>query len=117
MRHAWSKDFMAVGMFMELVRRAAVPAVCIMVSAYFLHHALLGPTGLMALDGVRAEQARLEAERAAMEAEHRRISAEIALLDPAGADPDFADELVRRHLGVVRPDEVIVPLPEAPPPR
>jgi cell division protein FtsB len=108
---------MAVNMIGELVRRAAVPTLCLMVSAYFLHHAVIGPTGLLALDGVRAEKARLEAERAALEAEERRISAEISLLDPAGADPDYADELVRRHLGVVRPDEVIVPLPDAAPAR
>ena len=33
-----------------------------------------------------------------------------ALLDPNKADPDMADELVRKDLGLVRPDEVIVPL-------
>jgi cell division protein FtsB len=32
------------------------------------------------------------------------------LLDPKKADPDMADELVRRDLGLVRPDEVIIPL-------
>ena len=32
------------------------------------------------------------------------------LLDPNKADPDMADELVRKDLGLVRPDEVIVPL-------
>jgi hypothetical protein len=32
------------------------------------------------------------------------------LLDPRRADPDMADELVRRDLGLVRPDEVVVPL-------
>ena len=33
-----------------------------------------------------------------------------ALLDPRKADPDIADELVRKDLGLVRPDEVIIPL-------
>jgi len=32
------------------------------------------------------------------------------LLDPRSADPDLADEMVRGQLGLVRPDEVIVPL-------
>ena len=32
------------------------------------------------------------------------------LLDPRKADPDMADELVRKDLGLVRPDEVIIPL-------
>ena len=34
----------------------------------------------------------------------------LALLDPKKADPDMADELVRRDLGLIRADEVIVPL-------
>jgi hypothetical protein len=47
------------------------------------------------------------------------LTRDIDLLDPRGADPDFADELVRRHLGVIRPDELIVPLdkPVAPAPQ
>ena len=44
-----------------------------------------------------------EGERAALK--HRS-----ALLDPRKADPDMADELVRKDLGLVRPDEVIVTL-------
>ena len=46
---------------------------------------------------------RLEQERAQLR--HRS-----ELLDPRKADPDMADELVRKDLGLVRPDEVIVPL-------
>ena len=33
-----------------------------------------------------------------------------ALEAPPGADPDLADEMVRKDLGLVRPDEVILPL-------
>jgi cell division protein FtsB len=33
------------------------------------------------------------------------------LLDPRHVDPDLADELVRRNLDLVKPDEVVVPLP------
>jgi cell division protein FtsB len=51
----------------------------------------------------QAELAQLEQERA--ELKHRS-----QLLDPRHADPDLADELARSKLGLVRPDEVIVPL-------
>ena len=51
----------------------------------------------------QVELAQLEQERAQLR--HRS-----ALLDPRKADPDMADELVRKDLGLVRPDEVIVPL-------
>jgi cell division protein FtsB len=34
----------------------------------------------------------------------------VDLLDPKHVDPDMADELTRKELGVVGPDEVILPL-------
>ncbi len=49
-------------------------------------------------------------ELAELEAERQQLRHRSALLDPRKADPDIADELVRRDLGLVRPDEVIVPL-------
>lgn len=105
---------MDVAPFGGLLRRAMLPALCLAVGGYFLAHAFTGPSGILALEGIRAERARLEAERARLEAERATLARRIGLLDPAGADPDLADELVRRHLGVVRPDELVVPLPPAP---
>ena len=32
------------------------------------------------------------------------------LLDPRKADPDLGEEMIRKDLGLIRPDEVIVPL-------
>lgn len=94
----------------KLIRRAALPALCLMVAAYFGVHAIAGSTGLLALDEIRTQQDRLMIEQAHLELRRAALERDITLLDPAGADPDFADELVRRHLGVIRPDEVIVPL-------
>lgn len=95
----------------SLFGRAALPAACLLVVLYFGTHAVMGEAGLLALDGIRAEKARLLAEQAALEARREELEGRIALLDPRGADPDYADELVRRHLGVMRPDEVVIPLP------
>ena len=33
-----------------------------------------------------------------------------ALLDPRKADPDLGEEMIRKDLGLIRADEVIVPL-------
>jgi cell division protein FtsB len=55
------------------------------------------------LESRKVELAKLEQRRA--ELRHRSV-----LLDPKGADPDLSDELVRRDLGLVRPDEVVLPL-------
>jgi cell division protein FtsB len=37
---------------------------------------------------------------------HNRVD----LLNPRRVDPDLSDELIRRQLGVIHHDEVIVPL-------
>ena len=99
----------------DLLRRAALPALCLLVIAYFGMHALFGPTGLFAMDGIRAEHASMAAENARLKQRKAELARDIKLLDPNGADRDYADELVRRHLGVIRPDEIIVPLQPAKP--
>ena len=43
--------------------------------------------------------------------EIKHLDNRLALLDPKGIDPDLAEELVRRELGYVRDDEIIVPIP------
>jgi cell division protein FtsB len=98
----------------DMMKRAALPALCLLVILYFGTHALLGPAGYLALDDIRQERQQLDQRHAALEARKAALARDIALLDPRGTDPDFADELVRRHLGVIRPDEVIVPLEPAP---
>ena len=45
-----------------------------------------------------------------IEQERAQLKHRSQLLDPRKADPDMADELVRKDLGLVRPDEVIIPL-------
>ncbi len=104
---------MSVFLARELFARAALPVSCLLVAGYFLAHALFGSSGLLALEDIRAERARLLSERAELAARRADLERRIALLDPRGADPDYADELVRRHLGVIRPDEIVIPLPPA----
>lgn len=93
-----------------LIRRAAWPAAGMLVIAYFLGAAVVGENGVMAWGDYR--HARVErAERlAVLEAERSRLAHRTRLLDPAHADPDLADELVRSQLGYVRPDEIIIPM-------
>jgi cell division protein FtsB len=100
----------------DLMKRAALPALCFLVIAYFGAHALFGPSGYLALDDIRRSKAELQQQQEGLAARKAALGRDIALLDPRGADPDFADELVRRHLGVIRPDELIVPLENVAPP-
>ncbi len=98
----------------HLLSRALLPVACLLIAGYFAGHALIGATGVLARDEIRREMAELSQERQQLQAREAELKRSIALLDPRGVDPDYADELVRRHLGVVRPDEVIVPLEKAP---
>lgn len=76
----------------------------------FAGHAIAGPNGLLAWGGYHRDLQERKAELAALEDERERLRHRSALLDPRKADPDMAEELVRRDLGLVRPDEVIIPL-------
>jgi cell division protein FtsB len=97
---------------MPMVRRAALPAGCIAIMAYFAFHAVSGPTGVLAWRDYKVQRAAVTAEAAKVAATKAALQHQVDLLDPQHVDPDLADELVRKNLGVVRPDEVIVPLPD-----
>ena len=72
--------------------------------------AIAGPTGLLAW----AENSEVLSEREAriaMLTERRdALKNRVDLLDPNGADPDLVGELVRKDLGVIHPDEIVVTL-------
>jgi len=93
-----------------LIRKAAVPALGVIVVGTFAGHAIAGPNGILAWGGYHRALKERQAELAQLEQEKAQLRHHSALLDPRKADPDMADELVRKDLGLVRPDEVIVPL-------
>lgn len=93
-----------------LIRRAALPALALIIIGNFAGYAVAGPNGLLAWGGYNRDLQERRVELAKLEAERDHLRQRSALLDPRKADPDMADELVRRDLGLVRPDEVIVPL-------
>jgi cell division protein FtsB len=92
------------------VRAAVLPALATLIVAFFGGYALFGSNGVLAwgdyshkLDARRTDLIKIERDKAV-------LANRVALLDPRHANPDMVDELVRRDLGVARPDEVIVPL-------
>ena len=93
-----------------LIRRAAMPALALIVVGTFAGHAVAGPNGLLAWGGYHRDLQTRKAELATLEAERERLRHRSALLDPRKADPDLAEEMVRDRLGLVRSDEVIIPL-------
>jgi len=95
---------------MGLIRRAAWPVLALLVVGTFAGHAVAGPNGLFAWRGYSQQLELRKAELAELEAERSALRHKSALLDPRKADPDLADEMVRKDLGLVRTDEVVVPL-------
>ena len=93
-----------------MIRRAALPALALVVVGTFAGHAIAGPNGLLAWGGYHRDLQERRVELAKLEAERDRLRHRSALLNPKKADPDLADEMVRKDLGLVRPDEVILPL-------
>ena len=93
-----------------LMRRVFWPALALIVVGNFAGYAVAGPNGLLAWGGYHRALNERKAELAALQQEKAQLRHHSTLLDPRKADPDMADELVRKDLGLVRNDEVIVPL-------
>ena len=86
------------------------PALALLIVGTFSGHAIAGPNGILDWGGYHRALKERQVELAQLEAQKAQLRHHSALLDPRKADPDMADELVRKDLGLVRPDEVIVPL-------
>jgi cell division protein FtsB len=93
-----------------LIRRVAMPALAVIIVGTFAGHAIAGPNGILAWGSYHRALEQRKAELAGIEREHAQLKHRSDQLNPRKADPDMADELVRKDLGLVRPDEVIVPL-------
>lgn len=72
---------------------------------------LSGQYGLLALPLYQEHKTELVGQADELAREIKHLENRLALLDPNGIDPDLAEELARRDLGYVRPDEIIIPLP------
>jgi cell division protein FtsB len=92
------------------MRRAALPALGVLIIANFLGYAVMGDNGVLSWGDYRRVKAERAVQLAQLEAERARLEHRSRLLDPRHADPDLADELIRRELGLMRPDEVWIPM-------
>jgi len=92
-----------------MMRRAALPALALIIVGNFAGYAVAGPNGLLAWGGYHRDLLERKQELIQLNQQRAELKHRSTLLDPRKADPDMADELVRRDLGLVRPDEVVVP--------
>ena len=94
---------------LSMIRTAFWPTVALAVIVYFAGAAIVGQNGLFSLAGYRHQRAEHLATLKALERQRDQLAHHADLLDPRHVDPDFAEEMVRKQTGQIRPDEVILP--------
>src|SRR3954453_11330192 len=94
----------------DIIKRAFWPAVALLIIANFLGYAIIGSNGILSWGDYRRQKAEKQVQLASLDAERARLAHRAQLLDPRRADPDLAEELIRKNLGLVRPDEVVIPV-------
>ncbi len=82
----------------------------LVVMAFFASYAIIGPNGISAYGDYRHQLAKREKVLAGLEKRRALLENRVKLLDPAHANPDMVEELVRKDLNVAHHDEVIIPL-------
>jgi cell division protein FtsB len=93
-----------------LLFSALGPAFAVLLLILFAGYAVIGPSGVLAWGDYSRQLHQAQGQLAMAKLERDRLKNRVDLLDPRRTDPDMADELIRRDLGLNHPDEVIVPL-------
>ncbi|MDB5696367.1 MAG: septum formation initiator [Sphingomonas bacterium] len=96
--------------FIRTLRRAWLPGVGLVAIVFFGAYAVFGSNGILAFGDYQRQQVKRAADYAALDERRTVLKNRVALLDPDHANPDMVDEMTRKELNVVHPDEVVVPL-------
>ena len=98
----------------EIRRRARAlvgPALGIMLTGYFCYHLVEGDRGLRAWVRVSQELRQAKEELTAVSAKQAELQHRVAHMRANHVDPDLLDSQVRKTLDVLRPDEIVIPVP------
>lgn len=93
-----------------LLLSALGPAIALLLLLFFAGYVVLGSNGVLAWGDYSRQLRTAQAELARTQAIGAELRNRVDLLNPRRVDPDLSDELIRRQLGVIHHDEVIVPL-------
>lgn len=85
-----------------------------LVLAYFSYHMIQGNHGVIALLALRDNVAAAEVVAAETSVERQQLLHKVTLLRPDNLDPDMLEERARVMLNYVRPDEVVIVVPDTP---
>ncbi len=89
--------------------RAALPALGLVLVAFFGAYAIFGSNGLISYGDYQRQLAKREQDYTVLDQRRAVLRNRVALLDPDHANPDMVEEMTRKQLNVVRPDEMVVP--------
>jgi cell division protein FtsB len=85
-----------------------VPFLCLMVSAYFLHHSFDGRFGSISLARMQASVAEETSKLEALKAERASLEHHVALLRSGSIERDTLDEHARGKLGLIGAHDVVI---------
>lgn len=88
--------------------RLVFPLICILISAYFIHHAVNGRYGLTSYEKAQAEALRLEFRLAEVTKERETLEKRVSLLKNGSIERDMLDEQARYHLNLLKKDEIAI---------
>jgi cell division protein FtsB len=81
---------------------------CLAMLGYFAWQAERGPRGFAYQSTLTEQLQKLSTQLEKIKDEHNLLEARVAELRPDAIDPDLLDEMARRNLGYVSPDQVVV---------
>ena len=86
------------------------PAIAVLLLLLFAGYVVLGSNGVLAWGDYTRQLQHARIELKQVEEQRGELRNRVDLLNPRRVDPDLSDELIRRQLGVIHHDEVVVPL-------
>ena len=93
-----------------LLFSALGPAIALLLLLSFAGYVVVGSNGILAWCDYSRQLGAAKAELKRVQQARADLRNRVDLLNPRRVDPDLSDELIRRQLGVIHHDEVIVPL-------
>jgi cell division protein FtsB len=99
----------SIGRRMRRSRRSHLVLLgCLLLSAWFIHHAIKGRHGLEARARLISRSSALEREIAGLKAMHGRLERDVALLAAEPPDRDFVEEIAANVLGMAYPHDLVL---------
>ncbi len=90
--------------------KRALIAVAVAAALGLAGFGVFGQRGLLSLHKLRADRMKMEQDASQLKKENESLRQKLELL---GGDLKYVEKLVRQKLGMVRPDEVIIKVPDA----